>query len=266
MLGYEFLLKVEYNEIEECVRLINIFASSSAKVSVDRLGQLFCVVTLLHKKCIVACFIESVRVCAEIHSRLRLGTIQHKHSYIDPIMETVDKLIQKLSNDSDAEAKRVITGGFEASSKLEPAKPDILTRRQRREISKRRREATAGAKWFDLPAKELEVEDKLTIDALRLRETLDPSRFYKKKSTEKVGKHFQIGTVIEHPIDYYSSRATRRERKQTLIDELISDAEFKKNVKHRYNRLRATNAIKKKEKALAERRKMIQSKRKQSNK
>lgn len=105
----------------------------------------------------------------------------------------------------------------------------------------------------------MEIEDKLTFDALRLRETLDPSRFYKKKSTETVGKHFQVGTVVAHPIDYYSSRATRRERKQTLIDELISSAGLKKNVKHRYNRLRATNAIKKKEKALAERRKMLQS-------
>lgn len=181
-------------------------------------------------------------------------------------MNTIDRLIKDLSENTDIESKRVIGDGFEARSRLEPAKPDRLSRRERRDLARRRREATAGAKWFDLPAKELEIEDKLTIDALKLRETLNPSRFYKKKSTEKVGKHFQIGTVIEHPMDYYSSRATRKERKQTLIDELISDAEFKKNVKRRYNRLRATNAIKKKEKALAERRRMLQSKKRDSRK
>lgn len=177
-------------------------------------------------------------------------------------METLDKLIKDLSENKSIDSKRVVQDGFEACSRLEPAKPDRLSRRERRHEARRRREATAGAKWFDLPAKELEIEDKLTIDALKLRETLDPSRFYKKRATDKVGKHFQIGTVVEHPIDYYSSRATRKERKQTLIDELISGAEFKKNVKRRYNRLRATNAIKKKEKALAERRKMLQSKKK----
>lgn len=181
-------------------------------------------------------------------------------------METLNKLIRKLSDDSDLAAKRVVRGDFEAESRLEPTKPDKLTRKQRRDASRRRRESTAGSKWFDLPSKELEVEDKLTLDALRLRETLDPSRFYKKKSSETIGKHFQIGTVIEHPIDYYSSRATKRERKQTLIDELISDAEFKKNVKRRYNRLRASNAIRKREKALAERRKMLQSKKRKTAK
>lgn len=173
-------------------------------------------------------------------------------------------MIEELSDDIDIKPTRVIQPGFEKESRLEAVKPDLLSRGQRRKQSKIKRESTAGARWFDMPAKELEVEDKLTVDAIRLRETLDPSRFYKKKSTDKVAKHFQVGTVIEHPIEYHSSRATRKERKQTLVDELIGDAEFKKNVKKRYNRLRATNAIRQKEKALADRRKALQGKKKRS--
>lgn len=177
-------------------------------------------------------------------------------------METIDKLIDQLTEETDVTSKRVIRPGFTAMSRLEPVKPDLLTRGERRKQSIKKRESTAGARWFDLPTREMEVEDKLTLDAIRLRETLNPGKFYKKKATENVSKHFQIGTIIEHPIDYYSSRATRKERKQTLVDELIADAEFKKNVKKRYNRLRATNAIKKKEKALADRRKLLQGKKK----
>lgn len=178
-------------------------------------------------------------------------------------METIDKLINELSEEIDVRPKRVVGPEFESESRLEPVKPDLLTRSERRKRAQRSREATAGAKWFDLPAKELSLEDKLALDAIKLRETLDPSRFYKKKSTDKIAKHFHIGTVIEHPTDFYSDRATRKERKQTLVDELISDAEFKRNVKKRYRRQKAADAIRKKEKALADRRKMLQSRKKQ---
>jgi len=173
-------------------------------------------------------------------------------------METLDRLIGQLSEEIDVRPARVVDEAFGARCKLEPVKADLLTRGERRKRSKREREQSAGAKWFDLPSKELDMEEKLTIDALRLRETLDPSRFYKRKATEEVAKQFQIGTVVEHPIDFYSSRATRRERKQTIVDELIADAEFKRKVKQRYSRLRASNAIRLKERALAERRKLLQ--------
>lgn len=115
----------------------------------------------------------------------------------------------------------------------------------------------AKDKWINMPTKELSVEDKMTLDAVRLRETLNPTKFYKKKATENISKNFQIGTVIDH-----MDRAPRKECKQTLVDELIADAEFKKNVKKRYRKIKASNAILKKEKALAERRRAIHVKKK----
>lgn len=178
-------------------------------------------------------------------------------------MESVNKLIEDLTNEADVSGARVIKPGFErTAAKLDPVKPDIKTRGQRRREARQRKEASAGAKWFDLPAKDLSVEDKLTLDALRLRDTLTTGKFYKKKTVDKVAKHFQVGTVVEHPADFYTSRATRKERKQTLVDELIADAEFKHNVKKRYQRLRASDAIRKREKALADRRRALQGKKK----
>jgi len=159
-------------------------------------------------------------------------------------METLDKLIDELSAEADCKTERLVGGDFETLSRLEPAKPDLLSRRQKRSRRKPKE-------------RELDPEEKLTIDALRLRGVLDPKRFFKNKATENISKDFQIG-VVEDVMD----RATRKERKQTLVDELIADAQFKKNVKDRYHRLKATDAIRKKERALAERRKMMVMKKK----
>lgn len=154
-------------------------------------------------------------------------------------MERIDKLINDLSEEMEVKPRRIVDQDFEGQSRLEPVKPDIMTRGQRRKKAFEKRESTTGPQWYDMPTRDLSVEDKLTLDAIRLRDTIDPSRFYKKKATDNISKHFQIGTVIEHPIDYYSSRATRRETRPTLVDELIADAKFKQTVKKRYSRLRA---------------------------
>lgn len=38
----------------------------------------------------------------------------------------------------------------------------------------------------------------------------------------------QIGTVVEGSADFYTSRIPKRQRKINLIDELLSDAEFRR--------------------------------------
>ena len=180
-------------------------------------------------------------------------------------MEALDKLIDELTEEIDARPKRVIKDDFSTQSKLESVKSDLRTRAQKRRDAVKRKQATAGAKWFDMPTKDLELEDKLTLDAIRLRETLNPKRFYKNKATDKISKQFQVGKVIEHPVDFYTDRAPKKERKQTLVDELIADAEFKKNVKDRYRKMRASKAIQLKEKALADRRKLLAARKKRTS-
>lgn len=47
----------------------------------------------------------------------------------------------------------------------------------------------------------------------------------------------QVGKVVDTPVDYYSSRITKKERKRTIVEELLADAEFQKNNKKKYKEI-----------------------------
>jgi hypothetical protein len=86
-------------------------------------------------------------------------------------------------------------------------------------------------------------------------------RFY--KNTGKISKVLHIGTVIEGPHEYKSSRLKKSDRKQTIVDEILADKNItsyskrknmeivkeKTNVKH-MGRLKKLKSSKKKVKAL----------------
>lgn len=44
----------------------------------------------------------------------------------------------------------------------------------------------------------------------------------------------QIGHVVDNPTDFYSSRIPKKERKQTLVEELLVNEDFKKYTKRKY--------------------------------
>lgn len=48
---------------------------------------------------------------------------------------------------------------------------------------------------------------------------------------------FQIGRVIDSPADYYTDRTTKKDRKKSLVDQLMADAEFKKYNKRKYTEI-----------------------------
>ncbi|MQL84718.1 hypothetical protein Taro_017236 [Colocasia esculenta] len=64
---------------------------------------------------------------------------------------------------------------------------------------------------------------------LQLRSAIDPKRHYKKGDTKSkiLPKYFQMGTVVESTSDFFSGRLTKKERKQSLADELLCDQSFK---------------------------------------
>lgn len=41
---------------------------------------------------------------------------------------------------------------------------------------------------------------------------------------------FQMGTVVDEGTDFYSSRLTKKQRKQTLVEELMADANIRQYV------------------------------------
>jgi hypothetical protein len=100
------------------------------------------------------------------------------------------------------------------------------------------------------------------VEALRLRNQLDPKRFYRKDPGEGKGikglpKHFvvrtlddfrligadtlsQIGKIIETKSPFggaSSENLTRTSRKRTLVDELVDDAEARSYAKKKFREL-----------------------------
>jgi len=66
-----------------------------------------------------------------------------------------------------------------------------------------------------------------------MRSVLDPKRFYKKENAKAKPPEFsQVGTVIEGPTDYFSFRIPKKQRKQTLAEEILEaekqDGRFKR--------------------------------------
>jgi hypothetical protein len=95
------------------------------------------------------------------------------------------------------------------------------------------RETTAGKGWFDMPKTEITPEIKRDLQVIRLRNVLDRKRHYK-KGDQKDPTFFQMGTVIEGPTEFFSSRMTKKERKQTIVDELLADEEARGYYKRRF--------------------------------
>ncbi|KAG6336065.1 hypothetical protein ID866_3038 [Astraeus odoratus] len=124
-------------------------------------------------------------------------------------------------------------------------KPAGLTKQQIKAAKQR----TAGPSWFDLPAPAEADLPRLyrEVEALRLRNQLDPKRFYRKDESEGRGikslpKHFAIGTIVTTTTPFGTASTDnlpRAERKRTLVDELVDDAEARRYTKKKFSELQA---------------------------
>lgn len=97
--------------------------------------------------------------------------------------------------------------------------------RRLKKLLKKQIKDTAGKSWFDMPAPVMTPELKKDLQLLKLRSAIDPTRHYKKGDlkSKTLPKYFQVGTVIESAEEFYTGRLTKKERKATLADELLSD-------------------------------------------
>ncbi|XP_073026284.1 rRNA-processing protein fcf2-like [Primulina eburnea] len=92
-------------------------------------------------------------------------------------------------------------------------------------LFKKQLKDTAGNNWFDMPAQTITPELKKDLQLLKLRSVIDPKRHYKKgdSKSKTLPKYFQASTVIESATEFYTGRLTKKERKASLADELLSD-------------------------------------------
>ncbi|EJD42009.1 Fcf2-domain-containing protein [Auricularia subglabra TFB-10046 SS5] len=145
-----------------------------------------------------------------------------------------------------------------SSSKLQIAAPappepafelDAKGKRVTKRDKKERKTATAGPGWFDLPAPSAAELPRLhrEVDAMRLRNQLDPKRFYRKEDGEGKGikglpKYFAIGKIVSTPSPFGAASADnlpRAERKRMVVDELVDDAEARRYAKRKFGEFNA---------------------------
>ncbi|XP_023310319.1 deoxynucleotidyltransferase terminal-interacting protein 2-like [Anoplophora glabripennis] len=121
--------------------------------------------------------------------------------------------------------------------KLHAIPPFEVSEKKIKEQRKRERQKTKGKEWFGLPATEMNEEVKHDLEILQMRSVLDPKRFYKKNDLKVLPKYFKIGKVMDSPLDYYNNRIAKKQRKNTLVEELLADAEFNKYNKRKYKEI-----------------------------
>ncbi|KAH7140537.1 Fcf2 pre-rRNA processing-domain-containing protein [Dactylonectria macrodidyma] len=80
---------------------------------------------------------------------------------------------------------------------------------------------TAGSQWFDLPKTKLTPEFKRDWQLLRMRGILDP-KHQKKALRASAPEYSHVGEIIAGPTEFYSARLTRKERKGTMLEEVMS--------------------------------------------
>ncbi|KAI5290240.1 hypothetical protein KEM54_002112 [Ascosphaera aggregata] len=114
--------------------------------------------------------------------------------------------------------------------------------------SKKTAKPSAGPEWFNLPKTDVTPELKRDLQLLRMRNVLDPHRHYKKDSSKgKIPEFSQIGTVIQGPTEFFSSRIVKRDRKKTFLDEVATDRTSRGKFSTKYNDIQEKKRSGKKE-------------------
>ncbi|CZT05093.1 hypothetical protein WAI453_005420 [Rhynchosporium graminicola] len=112
---------------------------------------------------------------------------------------------------------------------------DPITIKKRAEEDKK---ASAGADWFNMPRTNLTPELKRDLQLLRMRDVLDPKRHYKKDNKkQQIPEFSQVGTIIQGPTEYFSLRLMNKDRKRTLVEEVLAGEKSSGRFKSKYNEI-----------------------------
>ncbi|KAJ2467508.1 rrna-processing protein fcf2 [Coemansia sp. RSA 2322] len=151
------------------------------------------------------------------------------------------RLIKVLGTSGIAKLSTKAVNNVKGSSDYKEKEDPTVKRATHSEV-KKDKEETAGRKWFGMRAPVLTPELKNDLRVLQLRNVLDPKRFYKKDAgAKKIPKYFEVGTIIEGPTEFYSSRMTKKERRTTIVDELLADKQARDYFKRKVNEIHAHN-------------------------
>ncbi|XP_049910580.1 deoxynucleotidyltransferase terminal-interacting protein 2 [Epinephelus moara] len=155
-----------------------------------------------------------------------------------PVSSSLQKLKEKRIQD-EVMKKSVMGPDFEKKDAVPPysESKQALKLKHRAERAK-----STGDGWFNMKAPEITQELKGDLQVLKMRGSMDPKRFYKKNDRDGFPKYFQVGTVVDSAVDFYHSRIPKKERKRTMVEELLSDAEFRQKNKKKFQHIVAEKA------------------------
>ncbi|KAM7099816.1 deoxynucleotidyltransferase terminal-interacting protein 2 [Molossus nigricans] len=151
--------------------------------------------------------------------------------------KTLTQIKEKKKN--EIMQKAIITPDFEKNYCVPPYRESKYHLQKKR---RKERQKTAGDGWFGMKAPELTDELKNDLKALKMRAGMDPKRFYKKNDRDGFPKYFQIGTIVDNPADFYHSRIPKKQRKKTIVEELLADSEFRRYNRRKYSEIMAEKA------------------------
>lgn len=151
--------------------------------------------------------------------------------------KTLTQIKEKKKN--EIMQKAIITPDFEKNYCVPPYRESKYQLQKKR---RKERQKTAGDGWFGMKAPELTDELKNDLRVLKMRAGMDPKRFYKKNDRDGFPKYFQVGTIVDNPADFYHSRIPKKQRKKTIVEELLADSEFRRYNRKKYSEIMAEKA------------------------
>ncbi|KAM8789230.1 deoxynucleotidyltransferase terminal-interacting protein 2 [Rhynchonycteris naso] len=156
-------------------------------------------------------------------------------------LQTNKKMLTQIKEKKKNEMmqKAIITPDFEKNYCVPPYRESKYQLQKQR---RKERQKTAGDGWFGMKAPELTDELKNDLRVLKMRAGMDPKRFYKKNDRDGFPKYFQVGTIVDNPADFYHSRIPKKQRKKTIVEELLADSEFRRYNRRKYSEIMAEKA------------------------
>lgn len=159
-------------------------------------------------------------------------------------------LLKKIDKDSEiispAEQVRLVklmkkdeTVGIERLSKL----PKKESKTQKLKKMREERKKTIGSEWYHLKRPIMNDELKRELAVMRLEKYASPGIFQKRGATGGDQDYFEIGSIVNNPVTFYTDReyssidGIKSKSKLGFVDNLLQDQEFKKFSKRKFREL-----------------------------
>ncbi|GAB1320096.1 Tryptophan--tRNA ligase, mitochondrial [Madurella fahalii] len=81
-----------------------------------------------------------------------------------------------------------------------------------------------GSDWFNMPRTNLTPELKRDLQILRMRDVVAMGKQFFKRDSRKnfIPEYCQVGTIVAGATDGVNGRLTRKEKKRTIVEEVLS--------------------------------------------